>query len=132
MLHEITTIGYVGRDPELRSTQSGKSFYTFSLGVSVGTKDKPKTEWLDVTANHDHPAMTYVKKGTKMFLRGKPSTRVVKPKNGGEPYATQCVWANTIELLSSKSDSKPQAEATYEPMSMPTAGGGLQSDDIPF
>ncbi len=39
---------------------------------------------------------------------------------------------NTIELLSSKNDSKPQAEATYEPMSMPTAGGGLQSDDIPF
>ena len=105
MLHEITTIGHVGRDPELRSTQSGKSFYTFSLGVSVGTKDKPKTEWLDVTANHDHPAMTYV---------------------------TQCVWANTIELLSSKNDTKPQAEATYEPMSMPTAGSNLQSDDIPF
>jgi len=131
MLHEITSIGYVGRDPELRSTQSGKSFYTFSLGVSVGTKDKPKTEWLSVTANHEHPAMPYVKKGTKMFLRGKPSTDVVKPK-GGEPYATQKVWANTIELLSSKNDTKSQAEAMYEPMSMPTSGSGLQSDDIPF
>jgi len=129
MLHEITTIGYVGRDPELRNTKEGKSFYTFSLGVNIG---KDKTEWLDVTVNADNKIMPYVQKGTKMLIRGKPSTRVVKPKDGGEPYATQGVWANTIELLSSKSDAKSQNESAYEPMSMPAAGSSLQSDDIPF
>lgn len=128
-MKELTIIGNIGKDPEKRTSKAGKDFYTFS--VAAKTHSKAETEWVEIMANGDNKVMPYLQKGTKVLIRGSASVRAWLNKQG-EPMATQCLSLEKVELLSSKSDLKPQAEATYEPMSMPTAGGGLQSDDIPF
>ena len=48
-MKKIIITGNVGRDPEVRSDQSGAQFVTFSVGVSVGTKQNPKTDWVDIS-----------------------------------------------------------------------------------
>ena len=50
-MKKIIITGNVGRDPEMKISQNGEEFVTFSLGVSVGTKDKPKTDWVDISCN---------------------------------------------------------------------------------
>ena len=54
MLNKIILMGRLGRDPELRYTQSGKPVASFSLAVDRDFKDKASgeraTDWIDVVA----------------------------------------------------------------------------------
>ena len=42
----ITAVGRLGKDPELRTTQKGQEITSFSLGVSVFAKGEQQTVWL--------------------------------------------------------------------------------------
>ena len=42
----ITAVGRLGKDPELRTTQSGQEITSFSLGVSVFANGEKQTEWI--------------------------------------------------------------------------------------
>ena len=42
----ITAVGRLGKDPELRTTQSGQEITSFSLGVNVFAKGEQQTVWL--------------------------------------------------------------------------------------
>lgn len=54
MLNKIILMGRLGRDPEVRYTQSGKPVASFSLAVDRDFKDKASgeraTDWIDVVA----------------------------------------------------------------------------------
>ena len=42
----ITAVGRLGKDPELRTTQSGQEITSFSLAVNVFAKGEQRTVWL--------------------------------------------------------------------------------------
>ena len=42
-----TFSGRIGRDAELRHAKNGDAVTNFSLAVDVGTKDSPRTLWID-------------------------------------------------------------------------------------
>ena len=42
----ITAVGHLGKDPELRTTQSGQEITGFSLGVTTFSNGEKQTEWL--------------------------------------------------------------------------------------
>ncbi len=46
----VALVGNLTRDPELKFTQSGLPVANFSIAVSEGTKDNPKTSFYDVSA----------------------------------------------------------------------------------
>ncbi|MFN7093784.1 MAG: single-stranded DNA-binding protein [Burkholderiales bacterium] len=132
--------GNVGKDPELRADQSGNAFATFSVGVSVGTKQNPKTDWVEVSCNGKLAdiARTYVKKGTKILIEGYPTATAYLNREN-KPVASLRLYANNLELLSKREENAPSADDyNQEPVySLPEAGyssgtGSLQSDDIPF
>ena len=54
MLNKIIIMGRLGKDPELRHTQSGTPVASFSLAVDRDFKDKGTgervTDWIDVVA----------------------------------------------------------------------------------
>ena len=56
MLNKIILMGRLGRDPEVRYTQSGKPVASFSLAVDRDFKDKASgeraTDWIDVVADN--------------------------------------------------------------------------------
>ena len=140
-MKKIVVTGNVGRDPEVRADQSGTQFVTFSLGVSVGTKQNPKTDWLDISCSGKllDIARNYVRKGTKILIEGFPSVNAYMNKEN-KPVATMKVYAHTLELLSKRDDdATPSNDYSNEPVyTLPeintnnTQTSTLKSDDIPF
>ena len=110
----------VGKNPELRvDSNSGMQFATFSVGVSVGTKQTPKTDWVDVSCNGKLAdiAKNYIKKGSKLLIEGYPSASAYINKEN-KAVATLKVFANNIEFLSKQEDSSEVSKLT--------------SDEVPF
>ena len=150
-MKKIIITGNVGKDAESRSDQSGNSFTSFSVAVSVGTKANPKTDWIDVscTAKLGEIALLYVKKGTKVLIEGFPTVNAYMTREN-KPAASLRIYAHTMELLSRKEDeqqdydnSNPNthgnntpSDSMYEtlPTLNPTnnVAPTLKSDDIPF
>jgi single-strand DNA-binding protein len=49
-LNTIRIIGHLGKDPEAKEVGSGTVVSNFSVAVSSGTKERPKTQWFRCTA----------------------------------------------------------------------------------
>lgn len=142
-MKKIIITGNVGRDPEMRADQTGGQFASFSVGVSVGTKQNPKTDWVDVTCNGKLAdlARNYIKKGSKILVEGFPSVNAYVNREN-KPVGTLRVYANNIEFLGKREDSTGTDDANNnEPVynlpevnesSMASSSGSLTSDDIPF
>lgn len=140
-MKKIILTGNVGKDPELRADQNGGQFAIFSMGVSVGTKQSPKTDWAQVICNGKLAdiAKSYIKKGSKILVEGFPSASAYINREN-KAVSTLRVYANNIELLSRREDecvddnqgtiySSPSeigAEESHHAMNE------LMSDDIPF
>lgn len=139
-MKKMIVTGNVGRDPEVRSDQSGSQFVTFSIGVSVGTKQNPKTDWVEISCGGRlvDVARNYVRKGTKVLIEGFPSVSAYMTKEN-KPAASMRVYANNLELLSKREDDSPSGDYNNDPVyTLPEINSNsaevsnLKSDDIPF
>ena len=116
-LNKVLLIGNLGNDPEVRSTQDGRSLCTFSIATSESWKDKnsgerrDKTEWHRVVIFNEglvRIAEQYLKKGSKVYLEGQLQTRKWEDKDGIEKYTTEVVlqrYRGELTLLGSRPDS---------------------------
>ena len=100
-MKRLTITGNIGRDPEMRLDPSGTQFATFAVGISIGTKTNPKTDWVDVSCNGKlaEIACMYAKKGTKVLVDGYPNVNAYINKDN-VPVGTMRLYANSIELMS--------------------------------
>ena len=124
-MKKIIITGNVGQNPELRvDSNSGNQFAIFSVGVSVGTKQAPKTDWVDVSCNGKLAdiAKNYIKKGSKLLIEGFPSVNAYMSKEN-KPVASLKVFANNVEFLSRRED-----EVAIDNTSV----SSLTSDEVPF
>lgn len=109
----VTFTGNVGRDPETRSFDNGRSLTTFSVGVSQGYYDQQNqwhdqgTMWITVecspTAARQLP---YVHKGVRLLVNGRLSQRFYQKKDGSQGSELR-VYADAIGFLHKK-DEQPQ------------------------
>ena len=99
-VNETVLIGNLGKDPEIRSFQNGGRVAHFSLATSESWKDKKtgerkeKTEWHQVAIMAEGlvtVAEKYLKKGAKVYVKGRLETRKWADKEGIERYATEVV-----------------------------------------
>jgi len=141
MLNKCCFIGTLGRDPEIRSTQSGSEIANLSIAVSEKWKDKQtgeqkeKTEWIRVAAFSPglvNIIKTYLGKGSKVYIEGKMQTRKWTDQNGTEKYSTEIVlqgFDSKLIMLSPKKEGAPQKQ---EPAAPPVDNGAMLDDEIPF
>lgn len=126
-LNEVTLIGNVGQDPEIRSTQSGTRIANLSLATSESWNDKSsgekreRTEWHRVAIFNDGlvgVVEKYVRKGSKIFVRGKLQTRKWQDQSGQDRYSTEVVLqqfgSQLILLGDSKGGSRPPPAESAE------------------
>jgi single-strand DNA-binding protein len=141
-VNKVILIGNLGRDPEIRNTQSGSKVANFSIATSESWKDKQtgqkreRTEWHRISVFNDKLAEIierYLKKGSKVYIEGSLQTRKWTGNDGVEKYTTEVVlqgFNGTLTML----DGKPQSSDTGQ--SAPdwdTPGGNADLDDeIPF
>ena len=92
MLNKCSFIGNLGRDPEIRLTQSGSKVGNFTIACSEKWKDKQtgetkeKTEWVRIVVFSDGLCGVierYLKKGSKVYIEGKMQTRKWQGNDGG-------------------------------------------------
>lgn len=99
-VNKVILIGNLGKDPELRSMQSGDKVATLSLATSENWKDKTtgerkeRTEWHRVVIFNQAIVKiveTYLRKGAKIWIEGQLETRKWMDKQGLEKYSTEVI-----------------------------------------
>ena len=82
-INKVILVGNLGRDPEIRSMQSGAKMASFSIATSKRWKDrntqeqKEKTSWHNIVVFGDglvDIVEKYVKKGSKIYVDGEIQT----------------------------------------------------------
>jgi len=134
-LNKVTLIGNLGKDPELKYTNSGVAVATFSLATSDSWKDQEgnmqeRTEWHNIVAWRKLAEICgqYLKKGSQVYIEGKIQTRSYNDKEGVKKYITEIV-ADQLLMLGG-GGGRPQAEQGDSiPMPEPAAS---KDEDLPF
>jgi len=133
-LNKVTLIGRLGKDPEVRRTQSGDAITNISLATSEKYKDKKtgnyveNTEWHRVTAFGPLAEIMekYLHKGQEVYIEGSIHTRKWTDASGVEKYSTD-IKASSMLMLGAKTESTPKVEPKHDPQPAPAI-----DDDIPF
>ena len=118
-LNRVQLIGYLGRDPESRTTPKGKKVAHFSLGVTrrwkSGNESKEATDWFNVDAwgRLGEVCQQYLKKGSLVYLEGRLSTDKYEDKSGETKYFTKVV-ASAMQFLDRKPAEEPVVEMATE------------------
>ena len=101
MINKVILIGNLGRDPEVRSTQTGTHVATLNVATSERVKDR-EGNWSDHTEWHRcvafgktaENAQRFLKKGSKVFIEGRIRTNKWKDKDGQDRYTTEILIDN--------------------------------------
>ena len=114
-LNKVQLIGYLGKDPESRTTPTGKKLSVFSLAVTrrwkTSGQNKEATDWfnVEVWGKLGEVSQQYLKKGSLIFIEGRLQTDRYEDKGGETKYFTKVV-ANVLQFL----DRKPAEEPVEE------------------
>jgi len=143
-LNKVMLIGRLGQDPEVRSTQDGRSLCSFSIATSESWNDKTtgekkeKTEWHRVVVFNEglvNIIQQYVKKGSNVFIEGQLQTRKWEDKDGIEKYTTEVVlqgFNSTFKMLDSKNSGSTENFSQDSGVEKVENFDSDIDDDIPF
>lgn len=140
MYQQITIVGYLGRDPEMRFTPGGSAVTSFSIATSrsyttnAGQK-VDETTWFRVSVwgAQAESCNQYLKKGSPVLVVGRlrPDPQTGNPRvytrNDGTPGASFEINAQNVRFLpGGRGDSGGYQE------DMGDAGEGSEDEEIPF
>jgi single-strand DNA-binding protein len=115
-VNKVTLVGNLGRDPEVRHTQSGDKIVHLSVATSERWRDRAsgenreRTEWHRVVIFNDRLgeiAEKYLAKGRTVYLEGQLQTRKWTDQSGQEKYTTEVVlqrFRGELTLLGGRGD----------------------------
>lgn len=143
-VNKVILVGNVGKDPEVRHLDSGVAVASFPFATSeTYTKNGERvttTEWHNIVLWRGlaEVAEKYVKKGSKLFLEGKITTRQYE-KDGQTKYFTEIV-VNNMVMLDSKNtssseepkDNSSQAPTSATTVNEPEVDDSGGDEDLPF
>jgi len=152
-VNKVILLGNLGRDPDIRSMQSGSKMASFSLATSKRWKDrntqeqKEKTSWHNIVVFGDglvDIVEKYVKKGSKIYVEGELQTRKWQDQDGNDKYTTEVIlqgFNSNLTLLDSRNNSQSSENKINDSSNMnhdqtinsdPTDHTTDADDDIPF
>ncbi len=99
-VNKVILIGNLGKDPEVRTLNSGDKVVNLRIATSETWRDrtsgerKERTEWHQVVIFNENLAKvaeSYLKKGSTVYIEGALSTRKYTDQAGVEKYSTEIV-----------------------------------------
>lgn len=126
--NHVSLIGTVGRDAEIRTTQSGVQYARFSLATSEGGYSRQDgqqvpetTQWHNITAWRELATFCgkYVKKGMKVDVEGKIVYSEYQNQQGQKCQGVE-IMASDIVLMSLPQNQQGQGQGQNQ------QGGGYQ------
>lgn len=126
-VNKVILVGRLGRDPELRTTNSGLAIASLRLATTERAKDQDgnwgeRVEWHSVAAfgKAAEAAGRFLTKGRQVYVEGRLRTRKWQDKEGNDRYSTEVI-ADILQFLGSKGESDGQSSNTG---AHPQGGGG--------
>ena len=147
MYQQITLVGNLGRDPEMRYTPSGTAVTNFSVATSQSWtgqdgQRQDKTVWFRVNAwaRLAETCNQYLTKGQKVLVVGEVEEPNVWTDREGNARASLDVRARTVQFLNTRAESEALAADMGQSggKGAPTGGGPAADpspnaeEDIPF
>ena len=152
-VNKVIIVGNLGRDPEVRTTNSGQRVANLNVATSEQWRDRnsgerrERTEWHRVVIFDDRlvdVAEKYLRKGSKVYLEGQLQTRKWQDQSGQDRYTTAVVlqrFRGELTMLDSRGgegggsggggDYEPSRDEARQPAAGPGGGEDLD-DEIPF
>ena len=110
MLNKVMLIGRLGRDPELRYTQSGSPVATLNVATDESYTDRDgnkveRTEWhrVSVFQRQAENCANYLTKGSLVYVEGSLQTRKWQDQSGQDRYTTE-IKAQRVQFLDRKGE----------------------------
>jgi single-strand DNA-binding protein len=115
-VNKVILVGNLGRDPEVRYTQSNQKIVHLSVATSERWRDRQsgetreRTEWHRVVIFNESladVAEKYLSKGRTVYLEGQLQTRKWQDQSGQEKYTTEVVlqrFRGELVLLGGRGD----------------------------
>lgn len=148
-INKVILIGNLGRDPEIRTLESGIKVATFSLATTESYRDN-NNQWQDQTEWHNivlwrhnaEKAENGLKKGMQVFIEGKLRTRQWTDQNQNTRYTTEIIGEKMMILTRREGDGGRTNSAPF-PSEQDIVTGSTQvmpdpvlppkiEDDLPF
>jgi single-strand DNA-binding protein len=120
-VNKVILVGNLGKDPEVRTMQSGGKSVSFSVATSETWNDKAsgdrkeKTQWHRVVIFNERlgeVAEKYLKKGAKVYIEGALESRKFTDKDGAEREITEVVlsrFRGELTMLSGRGEESPMS-----------------------
>ena len=139
--------GNLGRDPELKYLDSGKTVANFTVAVRQNKKDAP-ARWVKVAVwgKAAEYVGNYVRKGDSVLLMGRVEAPEIFTRRDGTTGIAEVFTAENIEKFGERQQqSQPAAPAAAAPAPSPAAYAqasqrvappapvqGFDDNDVPF
>jgi single-strand DNA-binding protein len=116
-VNKVIIVGNLGKDPEVRTLNSGDRVANLRIATSESWRDKAsgerkeKTEWHQVVIFNDNlvkVAENYLRKGSTVYIEGALQTRKYTDGQGVEKYSTEIVlqkFRGELTMLGGRGDS---------------------------
>jgi single-strand DNA-binding protein len=148
-VNKAILVGRLGKDPDVRTLESGATVANFTMATSETYKDKTTGEKKEITEWHNivlwrglaDVAAKYLHKGDMVYIEGRLRTRSWE-KEGVTRYTTEIVGDN-MTMLSTKPTGGNQEYSSPRSSGAPVDASGTPSlrdkpsaesttDDLPF
>jgi single-strand DNA-binding protein len=141
-VNTVILVGKLGRDPELKQTQSGAAYCRLSLATSERWTDQrgerqEKTEWHNIMVwkKQAENVARYTRKGSQLYVQGRLESRSWDD-NGQKRSATDVV-AEDVKFLDRRGDNEESPPADNRPRTgrnLNVSGDFGDSDlsDVPY
>lgn len=132
-MNKIILLGRLVRDPEIRTTQSGKMVTTFTLAVDRFGGGKESADFISIVTWEKlaENCGNSLSKGQRAMVEGRLQIRSYDGKDGQKRWVTEVI-AQSVEFLDRRSSSQPAAS---NPNDAAAQFGGHDvgpDDEIPF
>ena len=147
-INKVILLGVVGKDPEIRYSQSGNCVASFSLATNSKYKDKRTGEQIEKATWHQCVAFNktgelvgeYVRKGSKLYIEGSIDHQQYE-KDGETKYITKItvkdfVICNSVEGKNTQSNNQEKQQGQNSGNAHNNNYNAMHSDipdsEIPF
>ena len=131
-LNKVMLIGRLGKDPEIRYTQSGSAVANFTMATDEYWTDQQgqrqqSTEWHNIVAWNKLADLvqSYLKQGSPVYVEGRLQTRSWDDAQSGQKRFKTEINAKTIQFLDSR-PAEAGAGGYNRPQPQPQAQPQLQ------
>ena len=131
-MNSINILGRLTKQPELKTSQSGKYYSNFSIAVNTGWGDNRETSFFNCMAfgKTAETVVQYFSKGHRILIDGSLKQDSWTDKEGNKKTSVSII-VNRVDFIEPK-DKAAQVKEEFKGKELPLEDNPFSDDMIPF